>query len=142
MTTPADDSTETRRWAFRMAPQCERTGDGWRVSYPDAGWSVTAPSEEEARQKFAEEVTRRRDSGEQPKGFEDAVYREHLRNPIPGVYAMDAELYRYLVREVTGYDWDALQPVFEESERLRALGQSYTKADYLAATNRKIDLGD
>jgi hypothetical protein len=55
---------------------------------------------------------------------------------------MDAELYRYLAREVTGYDWDALQPVFEESERLRALGQSYTKADYLAATNRKIDLGD
>jgi hypothetical protein len=142
MTTPADDSTEIRRWAFRMTPQCERTGDGWRASYPGADWSVTAPSEEEARQKFAEEVTRRRNAGENPKGFEDAVYREHLRKPIPGVYAMDSELYRYLVREVIGYDQDGLQEVFEESERRRAVGQSYTKADYLASTNRKIDHED
>ena len=142
MTTPADDSTEIRRWAFRMTPQCERTDDGWRASYPGADWSVTAPSEEEARQKFAEEITRRRDAGERPKGFEEAVYREHLRKPIPGVYAMNSELYRYLVREVTGYDWDILQPIFEESERRRALGQTYTKADYLASTSRQNDHGD
>ena len=105
MTTPTDDSTEIRRWAFRMTPQCERTDDGWRASYPGADWSVTAPSEEEVRQKFAEEVARRRNAGEQPKGFEEAVYREHLRKPIPGVYAMDSDLYRYLVREVIGYDY-------------------------------------
>jgi len=139
VTTPAEDSIEIRRWAFRMTPQCEETDDGWRASYPGADWSVSAQSEEEARQKFADEVARRRNAGEQPKGFEAAIYREHLRRPIPGVYAMDSKLYRYLVREVTGYDWDALQPIFEESERRRALGQSYTKEDYLASTDRQID---
>jgi hypothetical protein len=64
-----------------------------------------------------------------------------LQEPIPGVYSMDNELYRHLIREV-GYDQDALQEVFEESERRRAQGQSYTKAEYLAATNRKTDQGD
>jgi hypothetical protein len=141
MTTPDDDPVAQGRFAFRMSPQCERTSDGWRAWYPGADWSVTAPTEEEARHKIAEEVSRRRNAGENPMAFQEAVYRQHLQEPIPGVYSMDNELYRHLIREV-GYDQDALQEVFEESERRRAQGQSYTKAEYLAATNRKTDQGD
>lgn len=130
--TPTDDPIAQRRFAFRLEPLCERTDEGWRVSYPGADWSVSAPTEEEARQKFAEEVTRRRDAGENPSAFAETVYRRHLQEPVPGVYAMDSQLYRHLIREV-GYDEYALQQVFEESERRRARGESYTRADHLAA---------
>ncbi|BCO35652.1 hypothetical protein MHEC_20850 [Mycobacterium heckeshornense] len=136
MTTPADDPIAQQRFAFRMKPQFEHTTDGWRAWYPGSDWSVTAPSAEEARQKLVAEVNRRREAGEDPKAFQEAVYRKHLQEPVPGVYAMDNELYRYVARE-TGYDQDALQEVFEESERRRALGESFTKADYLAWMNRK-----
>jgi hypothetical protein len=138
MTTPADDPIAQQWFAFRMTPQFERIYDGWRASYPGSDWSVTAPSEEEARQKLVDEVNRRRDAGEDPKAFQEAVCRRHLQEPVPGVYAMDNELYRYVARE-TGYDQDALQEAFEESERRRALGASFTKADYLAWTNRRTD---
>ncbi|MGB2923035.1 MAG: hypothetical protein WA944_02965 [Mycobacterium sp.] len=45
---------------------------------------------------------------------------------------MESELYRYVAQDV-GYDWDILQGVFEEAERRRAAGETYSKADYLAA---------
>lgn len=139
MATPTDDPIAQRRFAFRMVPQCERTSDGWRAWYPGADWSVTWPSEEEARYKLAEEVTRRRNTGENPMAFQEAVYRQHLREPVPGVYAMDSQLYRYLVRDVIGHDEDGLQEVFEEAERWRADGKTYTKADYSASTSHQTD---
>jgi hypothetical protein len=141
MTKPADDSMEIKRWAFRMKPQAEPTGDHWKAFYPGSDWSVSAPSKKEALQQLEAEVRRRRDAGDDPFAFSEVVYRQHLRDPIPGVYAMDNELYRQLLREV-GYDQNAMQQVFEESERRRAQGQSYTKADYLASTNRKTDQRD
>jgi hypothetical protein len=65
----------------------------------------------------------------------------HLADPIPGVYAMDAELFRYLrgLDEASGSAAPqaratraGLDLAFEEAERRRALGQAYTKDDYLA----------
>jgi hypothetical protein len=140
MTTPADDPIAQQRFAFRMTPQIEECDGEWRASYPGADWCVTAPSEAEAQRKLSEEVSRRRDAGEDPKAFQEAVYRRHLQVPIPGVYAVDNEVYLLVARE-TGYDQAALQKVFEEAERRRAEGKSYTKADYLEATSRGTDQG-
>lgn len=127
MTTPSDD--DLNQWAFRMQPQFTQTDTGWTGSYPGADWSVSAPTHDAAQQKLKDEVLRRRDAGDDPFGYAGAVYRQHLREPVPGVYAMDNELYRQIARE-TGYDQSRLQQVFEEAERRRAAGQSYTRADY------------
>lgn len=75
-----------------------------------------------------EEAERRRRSGIDP--FE-GIYRKHLREAIPGVYAMDNTLYREIARN-SGYDQMLLQTVFEESERRRASGQGYSLAEYRA----------
>lgn len=138
MTKPADDAAEMKRWAFRMKPQFDQSGEHWTASYPGANWSVSAASKEEAQQRLEEEVRRRRDAGDDPFAFSDGVYRTHLRKPVPGVYAMDNELYRTLLREV-GYHQNAMQQVFEESEHRRAQGATYTKADYLASKDRNTD---
>jgi hypothetical protein len=123
----ASDEIDIKRWAFRLRPETEQTETGWRAWYPGADWSMTAPTEEEARQQLQEEVERRRQAGEDP--FAD-IYRKHLRDAIPGVYAMDNALYREVARK-SGYDQNALQQVFEEAERRRARGETYTTADYL-----------
>jgi hypothetical protein len=131
MTTPDDDPIAQRRFAFRLVPLCEHTANGWRTYYPGAGWSITAASEDESRHQFAQEVERRRDAGQNPMAHADAIYRQHVQeHPVPGVFAMDSQLYRYLIREI-GYDAERLQEVFEESERRRAHGEAYTKDDYL-----------
>lgn len=129
---PSEDPIAQRRFAFRLVPRYERIGDEWRAQYPGADWWVSAPSEDEARQRFDRELARRREAGENPMAFAEAVYRRHLREPVDGVYAMESELYRYVAQDV-GYDWDVLQGVFEEAERRRAAGETYSKADYLAA---------
>ncbi|UQX10390.1 hypothetical protein [Candidatus Mycobacterium methanotrophicum] len=54
-----------------------------------------------------------------------------ITKPAPGVFAMDNQLYREVARK-TQSDQARLQAVFEEAERRRALGQSYTLGDYLA----------
>jgi hypothetical protein len=100
---------------------------------------VAGPTEEEARRNLAEEVATRRNGGKEPTAFAEAFYHQHLRSPIKGVYAMDNDLYRYLVQEV-GYDQGALQAVFEESERRRASGRRFTKGDYLAWTGGTANL--
>lgn len=129
--TDADELIAQQRFAFRMAPQIVEDEVGWRAQYPGAGWSVVGSTAEEAGQRLAEEVTRRRNAGEDPMAFQNEVYRRHLEEPVVGVWAMDSQLYRHLVL-LGGYDQDSLQPVFEEAERRRALGQSFTKEDYLA----------
>lgn len=131
MTAAHDDPIAQRRFAFRIVPMCAWRDNAWRAWYPGTEWAVTGPSEEEARQNLAEEIAKRRNVGEDPTPFGEAVYRQHLLSPIEGVYAMDNNLYRYLVREL-GYNQEALQAVFEESERRRASGGTLTKDDYLA----------
>lgn len=125
MTTP--DEIDLERWAFRIRPETEQDETGWRAWYPGADWSQSAPTEDEARQKLQEEVEQRRQAGQNP--FAD-IYRRHLQSAIPGVYAMDNALYREVARRF-GYDQNVLQQVFEEAERRRARGETYTTADYL-----------
>ena len=130
MTTPSDDdpsSNELMRYAFHMEPQVSESGGSWTACYPEADWSVSAPSREQALGRLGEEFTRRQNAGEDALAYADAVYRRHLREPVPGVYAMDNELYRKLLRE----PWTEHQRAFEEAERRRVLGQPYTFSDYL-----------
>lgn len=115
-------------FAFHMDPQSEQLRDGsWTVKYPRADWSVSGLSEDDAMQKLRDEFIRRQSAGDDPLAYTDQVYREHLRSPIPGVYAMENDLYL----EVKDRGYDEIQRVFREAERRRALGQNYTKDDYL-----------
>ena len=125
MTTP--DETDIKRWAFRVRPETEQNETGWRAWYPGADWSVSAPTEDEARKQLQKEAERRRQAGQDP--FTD-IYRKHMRETIPGVYAMDNALYREVARK-SGYDQNVLQQVFEEAERRRARGETYTTSDYM-----------
>lgn len=130
MVSPAGDdvsSDELRRYAFHMEPQLKQGVGSWTAAYPAADWSVSAPSKEEALERLGEEFIRRQNIGEDPLAYADAVYRRHLREPIPGVYAIDNELYRELVRAPESDRKFAI----EEAERRRRLGQRYTKSDYL-----------
>ncbi|EHB44947.1 hypothetical protein MycrhDRAFT_6624 [Mycolicibacterium rhodesiae JS60] len=124
----APEEIDISRWAFRVRPNIEQAETGWSASYPGTDWSIFAPTESEARQRLQEEAERRRRSGIDP--FE-GIYRKHLREAIPGVYAMDNTLYREIARN-SGYDQMLLQTVFEESERRRASGQRYSLAEYRA----------
>jgi hypothetical protein len=56
------------------------------------------------------------------------VLRRHLAEPIPGVYALDRELLLYLRSHAGAAE---TQLAFEEAERRRAAGQTYTMDDYL-----------
>ncbi|GAY18451.1 hypothetical protein [Mycobacterium sp. shizuoka-1] len=122
------EQPDLNQWAFRVRPAIEQFETGWRASYPGTEWSVIASTEGAARQRLQEEAENRRRSGVDP--FE-GIYRKHLREAIPGVYAMDNALYREVAR-TSGYDQTLLQTVFEESERRRAAGQRYTLAEYRA----------
>ena len=131
MTTP--DEVDIQRWAFRVRPETEQNETGWRAWYPGTDWSVSAPTEDEARMQLQKEVERRREAGRDP--FTD-IYRKHLREAIPGVYAMDNALYRAIARE-SGYDQNLLQQVFEEAERRRARGETYNRSDYMRDPHEK-----
>lgn len=126
----ADDdgsSNELMRWAFHMEPQVKHSGGSWTASYPEADWSVSAPSRQEALQRLGEEFIRRQNAGEDPLAYADAVYRRHLREPVTGVYAVDNELYRELVHAPEAGRNSAIR----EAERRRRLGGPYTRSDYL-----------
>jgi hypothetical protein len=130
VSTRADDDVcadELRRYAFHMEPQLEVEDDSWTALYPDADWSVSGGSREEALQRLGEEFVRRQNAGEDPLAYAEAVYRRHLRTPVVGVYAVDNELYRELVHAPAS----ERKRVIEEAERRRRLGQPYTLADYL-----------
>ncbi|HTZ16472.1 MAG TPA: hypothetical protein VMC78_23125 [Mycobacterium sp.] len=124
MATP--DEMDLTRWAFRVRPEIEQNETGWRAWYPGTDWSQSAPTEDEARKRLQDEAERRRQAGQDP--FAD-IYRRHLHEAIPGVFAMDNALYREVARK-SGYDQKLLQRVFEEAERRRARGETYTTADY------------
>ncbi len=70
MTTP--DEIDIKRWAFRVRPETEQNETGWRAWYPGTDWSVSAPTEDEARKLLQTEAERRRQAGQDP--FTD-IYR-------------------------------------------------------------------
>jgi hypothetical protein len=78
---------------FYCRPQVEQLQDGsWRGRYPTADWSVVAGDRESAIEKVKQEDQRR--LREQP-GYmarQYQVMRQHLIEPISGVYAFSKEL--------------------------------------------------
>ncbi len=126
MTTPEEYET-LQRWAFQMEPIFTHDGESWTGCYPGADWSVSAPTEAEAREKLGEEFIRRQNTGDDPLGYADAIYLRHLQEPIPGVYAMDNEVYLQLRDE----PWTEHSRAFKEAEAKRVQGLPYTKEDYL-----------
>ncbi|WP_375488429.1 hypothetical protein [uncultured Mycobacterium sp.] len=85
------------RYAFQVKPQFEEADDHtWKAWCPDADWSVTADSQQAALDKLREEYTRRMNAGEDPQPRSSDIYQQHLKSPVAGVYAMDAELFRHL----------------------------------------------
>lgn len=109
-----------------MEPQVQSEGDCWTASYPQADWSVSGASRKEALQRLGEEFMWRQNAGEDPLAYAEAVYRRHLHTPVPGVYAIDNELYRALVHPPPAERKHAI----EEAERRRQLGQPYTLEEY------------
>ncbi len=94
---------------------------------------MTADSKEAALDKVRDEYARRMNAGDDPQPRSAEIYEQHLKSPVPGVYAMDAELFRHLrALGEAPLSRASLDRAFEEAERRRALGQAYTKADYLA----------
>jgi hypothetical protein len=126
MTTP-DEYETLQQWAFQMEPVFTDDGGSWTGSYPGADWSVSAPTEAEAREKLGKEFVRRQNAGEDALGYADAVYLRHLQEPVPGVYAMDNEVYLQLKDE----PWTEHGRAFKEAEAKRVQGQPYTKEDFL-----------
>lgn len=126
MTTP-DEYETLQQWAFQMEPVFTDDGESWTGSYPGADWSVSAPTEAEAREKLGEEFIRRQNAGEDALAYADAVYLRHLQEPVPGVYAMDNEVYLQLKDE----PWTEHGRAFREAEAKRVQGLPYTKEDYL-----------
>src|SRR5574340_197927 len=82
-----DDPRRGRAWQF--TPQAEELSDGtWRAWYPSGGWSVTAPTEQEAKDKALRESVRRRDDSDEI-ARKVAIMRRHLVEPVPGVSMLD-----------------------------------------------------
>jgi hypothetical protein len=127
------DAAELRvlyeQYATLVRPLITHDGDGtWRAQYPGVDWHVTADSEHAAAEALTAEALRRVDAGEPDAQPPHDILKRHLQAPIPGVYALDRELFVYL-RTHLGHT--ATQDAFEEAERRRAAGRSYTMADYL-----------
>ncbi len=59
--------------------------------------------------------------------YADAVYLRHLQEPVPGVYAMDNDVYLQLKDE----PWTEHGRAFKEAEAKRVQGLPYTIEDYL-----------
>ncbi|RDH79212.1 hypothetical protein DVS77_07155 [Mycolicibacterium moriokaense] len=122
-----DPSDDVRQYAFHMEPQVHADGDTWTAFYPGADWSVSGASDREALDRLGEEFKRRQSVGVDPLSHADDIYRRHLREPVPGVYAVDNDLYRELVHAPAAERKLAV----EEAERRRRSGQRYTLSDYL-----------
>jgi hypothetical protein len=140
MTSPDDDpelEALYQQYAVHIRPLITQTSpDEWRGQYPGQSWHVTASSEQAAGEEITKEALRRHDAGEDDAQPPRDLLRRHLTEPIPGVYALDRELFLYL-REHAGHT--ETQQAFEESERRRALGRTYTKDDYLNDRHQRDD---
>ena len=122
---------DVTQFAMEVDPQFQEESDGtWMAHYPHLDWSVTGSSKSEARAKLSDEFIRRQSAGldiDAELEYQKIVLQHHFDEPIPGLYVMDNDLYIEL-RDKT--DEERMR-AFRESERRRALGQSYTKVDYL-----------
>lgn len=127
MPAPPQPNDQPHRYAVHMEPQLQQTGQAWTATYPGAQWSVSAPSRAQALHRLGEEVTRRQNDGEDVFAYTTSILQRHLREPIPGVYAVDNELYRELIHAPEA----ERQRVLDEAERRRRVGLTYTRDDYL-----------
>lgn len=129
--TPGEDDLNTlyQKYATHIRPVITQTGDHeWRAQYPGLDWHITADSEQAAGNEISKEALRRIDAGEPDAQPPHDLLLRHLKHPIPGVYALDRDLFVHL-RTTAGHT--ATQEAFEEAERRRAVGRSYTKDDFL-----------
>ncbi|SPX94878.1 hypothetical protein [Mycobacterium xenopi] len=78
------------------------SADQWRAQYPGLTWHVTAESEQAAADEITKEALRRLDAGQDDAQPPHDLLKRHLEKPLPGVYAMDRELFLYL-RENAGH---------------------------------------
>jgi hypothetical protein len=137
MTNPdeADSSNILRQYAFHADPLLEESSGWWMARYPHQDWSVSAATKDEALEKLKDEFIRRQNAGKADFTYADTVCLRHLEEPVPGIYAMDNELYRELVREGTAQA--DMMRAFEEAEVRRQQDQPYTKIDYLQGRERR-----
>jgi hypothetical protein len=90
------------KWVWRFTIQTEEVDDGtWRAWYPSGGWSVTAPSEKEAKEKANQEGIRLREDPDEI-ARRVATMRRHLVEPVPGVSKFD--------KSVLESAWDSDDP--------------------------------
>jgi hypothetical protein len=108
----ADDPRRGRVWKFDIFT--ERLGDGtWRAAYPSGGWTVTADTEDEARQAANEEGMRRRQDPDEVER-KLALMRRHLVEPVPGVSCYD--------RSVLESAWSSDDPATAVRDIIAGLG--------------------
>lgn len=140
MTSPGGDAeldTLYQQYATHFRPLITQVGPGqWHAQYPGLTWHVTADSEQAAADSITEEALRRLDAGQDDAQPPHELLKQHLTSPIPGVYALDRELFLYL-RGHAGHA--ETQRAFEEAERRRAQGRPYTKNDYLIEHQQSDD---
>ncbi|MDO2969893.1 hypothetical protein [Mycobacteroides abscessus] len=88
---------DTGRYVVLVRPQLCRDGSGtWRAQYPEADWCVTGENEQQARDSLRDEFERRLQHGETETAPKDDLFERRLVNPIPGVYAIDRDIYMAL----------------------------------------------
>jgi hypothetical protein len=127
----SDNNALYEQYAVYVRPLLTQQDDTrWKAQYPGVDWYVIGDSEQAAGTMIAEEAVRRRTAGEPDSQPSPDLLQRHLEHPVPGIYALDRELFIYLRESGKRSE---LNGAFEEAERRRALGQTYTKADYLEA---------
>lgn len=132
LTAGSDDPNDPlARYVFLVEPQVVHTGvDDWVAWYPNAQWSVTATTEagahEQLRATFAE-----RQHIEYHRQVAREFYEQHLTTAIPGMHAMDAELYDQLKDAPRA----VLDAAFAESDRFRARGKHLTRTDFIRGSD-------
>lgn len=86
--------SSTPEYVIVVRPRVERQSDqSWKAWYPKSDWHVTADTEDGATQKLRDEFERRLNAGELDTEHEESLLEQHLTDPIPGVYAIDHDVY-------------------------------------------------
>ncbi|BCO99326.1 hypothetical protein [Mycobacterium intracellulare] len=82
------------RYVLVVRPRVEQQGDqSWKAWYPKSDWHVMADTKDNAAQKLRDEFERRLNAGEVDTEPEESLLERHLTDPIPGVYAIDRDVY-------------------------------------------------
>lgn len=86
--------SSTPRYVLVVRPRVERQSDqSWKAWYPKSDWHVLADTEDGATQKLRDEFERRLNAGELDTEPDESLLEHHLADPIPGVYAIDRDVY-------------------------------------------------